>query len=78
MTTWTREMEQAEIARQFALIENRDVPMAVVDYGMSWRKTGANGRYGVRDLNHVSVYFLIPVRFNEAADRLCAETEDRD
>ena len=68
MTTWTAKSKQAAITRQLELIAKRSTPMAVVDYGLDWRKTGANARYGVRDLRHVKLYNLRMVAFNMAAE----------
>lgn len=67
MTAWTAEMREEAVARQLALIEGRDVPMAVVDYGLGWRRTGASSRFGVRDLRHVAMYGLTVVVLNAAA-----------
>ena len=66
-TTWTPEMKREAIARQLELIEPMSIPMAVVDYGLGWRKTGASARYGTRDLRHVKIYRLTVVAHNQAA-----------
>jgi hypothetical protein len=58
------------INAQYALIENNSVAMAVVDYGLAWRRSGATARYGVRGLSHVEQYNLNAIRFNEAATQV--------
>lgn len=67
MTAWTPETRAAEIARQLSLIEDAPVAQAVVDYGLNWRKTGVNARFGTRDLRHVAIYKLTVVALNTAA-----------
>lgn len=67
MTTWTAETRAAAIAKQAAWIADSPVPMAVVDYGLSWRRHGSTARYGTRDLRHVALYGLDVVALNPAA-----------
>jgi hypothetical protein len=71
MTTWTPEMKAEAIAKNLAAILTFGVPMAVVDYGLTWRKTGANSRFGVRDMHHVKSYGLTVVAINHACQAWC-------
>jgi len=67
------EASKNTVTSLFALIEHDSVPMAVVDYlGMKNHrfqtiKKDDPDRYGVRGLNHVSIYKLKVVRLNQAA-----------
>lgn len=56
-----------EVEQALAQIEQKTVPMAVVDYGFKWYRTGVSARYGTRDLRHVAIYNLACVAFNKAA-----------
>ena len=66
-TTWNAEMVAEAIAKQLYFIAANPIPMAVVDYGLNWRKIGATVRFGVRDLRHVEIYNLKVVALNDAA-----------
>lgn len=70
VTTRTPQLKAATISAMLATIQHCAVPRVVVDYGVSWRKIGATGRFGCRDLNHVEIYGLTVVALNNAAKRL--------